>query len=71
MLAHPSAHHQVAASLQWALDGIEVALATGDPDQVVMQLLELAEDALGRWPNPSTSSSSIGWNGAVRIGSGA
>ena len=32
-------------SLQWALDGIEVALATGDPDLVVMQLLELAEDA--------------------------
>ena len=34
-------------SLRWALDGIEVALATGDPDQVVMQLLELAEDAWG------------------------
>ncbi|MFP5308807.1 MAG: SEC-C metal-binding domain-containing protein [Actinomycetes bacterium] len=35
----------MATSLRWALDGIEVALATGDPDQVVMQLLELAEDA--------------------------
>lgn len=32
-------------SLRWALDGIDVALATGDPDQVVMQLLELAEAA--------------------------
>lgn len=31
------------ASLAWALDGIDVALATGDPDQVVMQLLECAE----------------------------
>lgn len=37
-------------SLQWALDGIDIALATGDPDQVVMQLLECAEaawDSLG------------------------
>ena len=32
-------------ALTWALDGIEVALATGDPDQVVMQLLECAEAA--------------------------
>lgn len=32
-------------SLRWALDGIDIALATGDPDQVVMQLLECAEDA--------------------------
>jgi tetratricopeptide (TPR) repeat protein len=32
-------------SLRWALDGIEVALTTGDPDQVVMQLLECAEAA--------------------------
>ena len=31
------------ASLTWALEGIEVALATGDPDQVVTQLLECAE----------------------------
>jgi tetratricopeptide (TPR) repeat protein len=32
-------------SLRWALDGIDVALATGDPDQVVTQLLECAEAA--------------------------
>jgi hypothetical protein len=43
--AYSYAGIDVAASLRWALDGIEVALATGDPDQVVMQLLELAEDA--------------------------
>lgn len=30
-------------ALRWSLDGIEMALATGDPDQVVMQLLECAE----------------------------
>lgn len=30
-------------ALRWSLDGIETALATGDPDQVVMQLLEWAE----------------------------
>ncbi|MDY7103733.1 MAG: SEC-C domain-containing protein [Actinomycetota bacterium] len=37
-------------SLRWALDGIELAFATGDPDGVAMQLLELAEaswEALG------------------------
>jgi tetratricopeptide (TPR) repeat protein len=33
-------------ALRWCLDGIEVALATGDPDQVVVQLLQMAE---GRW----------------------
>jgi tetratricopeptide (TPR) repeat protein len=43
--AYSYAGIDVATSLGWALDGIEVALATGDPDQVVMQLLELAEDA--------------------------
>jgi tetratricopeptide (TPR) repeat protein len=43
--AYSYAGIDVATSLRWALDGIEVALATGDPDQVVMQLLELAEDA--------------------------
>jgi tetratricopeptide (TPR) repeat protein len=43
--AYSYADSDVATSLRWALDGIEVALATGDPDQVVMQLLELAEDA--------------------------
>lgn len=43
--AYSYAGVDVATSLRWALDGIEVALATGDPDQVVMQLLELAEDA--------------------------
>jgi tetratricopeptide (TPR) repeat protein len=32
-------------SLRWARDGIDVALTTGDPDQVVMQLLECAEAA--------------------------
>lgn len=32
-------------SLRWALDGIDVALENGDPDQVVMQLLECAEAA--------------------------
>ena len=30
-------------ALRWGLDGIEMALATGDPDQVVMQLLECVE----------------------------
>ena len=30
-------------ALQWCLDGIDVAIATGDPDQVVTQLLEMAE----------------------------
>lgn len=29
-------------ALRWCLDGIEVALATGDPDQLVDQLLDLA-----------------------------
>jgi tetratricopeptide (TPR) repeat protein len=43
--AYSYAGIDVATSLRWALDGIEVALATGDPDQVVMQLLESAEDA--------------------------
>jgi tetratricopeptide (TPR) repeat protein len=43
--AYSYAGIDVATSLRWALDGIEVALATGDPDQVVMQLLELAEEA--------------------------
>ena len=43
--AYSYAGIDVATSLRWALDGIEVAFATGDPDQVVMQLLELAEDA--------------------------
>ena len=43
--AYSYAGVEVATSLRWALDGIEVALGTGDPDQVVMQLLELAEDA--------------------------
>lgn len=43
--AYSYASIDVATSLRWALDGIEVAFATGDPDQVVMQLLEMAEDA--------------------------
>ncbi len=43
--AYSYAATDVATSLRWALEGIEVALATGDPDQVVMQLLELAEVA--------------------------
>jgi hypothetical protein len=43
--AYSYADLDVATSLRWALEGIEVALATGDPDQVVMQLLESAEDA--------------------------
>jgi tetratricopeptide (TPR) repeat protein len=30
-------------ALQWCLDGIAVAIATGDPDRVVTQLLEMAE----------------------------
>lgn len=42
--AYSYAGIDVAASLRWALAGIEVALATGDPDEVVMQLLEFAED---------------------------
>lgn len=42
--AYSYAGIDIATSLQWALDGIEVALATGDPDRVVMQLLELAEE---------------------------
>lgn len=32
-------------SLRWALSGIDVALDTGDPDQVVVQLIECAEAA--------------------------
>lgn len=36
-------HHT--ESLRWALEGIDLALRTGDPDQVVMQLVELAEAA--------------------------
>jgi tetratricopeptide (TPR) repeat protein len=43
--AYSYAEVDMAASLKWALDGIEVAVATGDPDQVVMQLLECAEAA--------------------------
>ena len=43
--AYSYAATDVATSLRWALEGIEVALATGDPDQVVVQLLELAEVA--------------------------
>ncbi|TVR20023.1 MAG: hypothetical protein EA387_12340 [Nitriliruptor sp.] len=58
----------VAASRRWALDGIEVALSTGDPDQVVLQLPELTEDAWGRWLNPSTSSSAGGWNDSATSG---
>ena len=50
--AYSYAGIDVAASLRWALDGIEVAFATGDPDQVVMQLLELAEDAWGEMGEP-------------------
>jgi tetratricopeptide (TPR) repeat protein len=50
--AYSYAGIDVATSLRWALDGIEVALATGDPDQVVMQLLELAEDAWGELGEP-------------------
>jgi tetratricopeptide (TPR) repeat protein len=30
-------------ALRWSLDGIELAMATGDPEQVIMQLLECAE----------------------------
>jgi tetratricopeptide (TPR) repeat protein len=40
-------------SLRWALDGIEVAVATGDPDQVVMQLLECAEAAWEKLDEPA------------------
>jgi len=43
--AYSYADLDMPASLRWALDGIEVALVTGDPDQVVMQLLECAEAA--------------------------
>jgi tetratricopeptide (TPR) repeat protein len=43
--AYSYAGIDAATSLGWALDGIEVALVTGDRDQVVMQLLELAEGA--------------------------
>jgi tetratricopeptide (TPR) repeat protein len=50
--AYSYAGIDVATSLRWALDGIEVALATGDPDQVVMQLLESAEDAWGELGEP-------------------
>lgn len=34
-----------AESLRWALDGIETAIRTGDPDQVASQLLEYVEKA--------------------------
>jgi hypothetical protein len=50
--AYSYAGIDVATSLRWALAGIEVALATGDPDQVVMQLLEAAEDAWGELGEP-------------------
>jgi tetratricopeptide (TPR) repeat protein len=50
--AYSYADVDVAASLRWALDGIEVALATGDPDQVVMQLLEAAEAAWKEMDEP-------------------
>jgi tetratricopeptide (TPR) repeat protein len=43
--AYSYADVDMRASLRWALEGIEVALATGDPDQVAMQLLECAEAA--------------------------
>lgn len=43
--AYSYADSDMRTSLRWALDGIEVALRTGDPDQVVMQLLECAEVA--------------------------
>jgi tetratricopeptide (TPR) repeat protein len=43
--AYSYADVDMGASLRWALDGIDVAFATGDPDQVVMQLLECAEAA--------------------------
>jgi tetratricopeptide (TPR) repeat protein len=42
-------------SARWFREGIEVALRTGDPDQVVTQLLhglEDARDALGEMPEP-------------------
>lgn len=35
-------------ALRWLLDGIEVAIETGDPDQVIGQLLDLTEDAWDR-----------------------
>ena len=43
--AYSYADVDMRVSLTWALEGIEVAVATGDPDQVVMQLLECAEAA--------------------------
>lgn len=42
-------------SARWFRDGIDVALRTGDPDQVVVQLLEVLEaawKALGETPEP-------------------
>lgn len=52
--AYSYARHDKRKSLRWSLDGIDVALTMGDPDQVVMQLLECAEaswKALGESPD--------------------
>ena len=41
-------------ALRWCLDGIDVAIATGDPDRVIEQLLEMTRDlweALGEPPD--------------------
>lgn len=39
-------------ALRWLLDGIEVAIETGDPDQVINQLLDMACDSWDRLGQP-------------------
>ncbi len=39
-------------ALRWLLDGIEVAIETGDPDQVIGQLLDLTRDCWDRVDEP-------------------
>jgi tetratricopeptide (TPR) repeat protein len=60
--AYSYADVDIRASLRWALEGIEVALATGDPDQVAMQLLECAEAA---WEALDEQVERRSWRGPV------
>ena len=67
--AYSYADVDMAASLKWALDGIDVALATGDPDQVVIQLLECAEAAWEAPDQPADDAlTSSGSSGSARSG---
>jgi hypothetical protein len=66
--AYRYADVNIHASLRWALDGIDVALATGDPDRVVMQLLECAEAAWTSLGEPVDAESSTGSRRSARTG---